>query len=292
MSKKSKRIKHNSPADPSQKSGESDRCKYSDNPHVTGEIEFRIPQSLENKHDTERREDATLENKKLLVERLMLIAVVVYSAFTFWLAITTRDAAKSAEKSAKTAQQQLELSERPWVKFKPRILTMAFNSKFFRVESAVVTIEDTFENVGPTVALNVAAWEDVFPLDATFYRTAMARQKELCDMARHPDPKGVTGYFLFPKDPFVNHSIVGPPMNLVTQAKIKTPQGDKVGFVLVGCVSYRAPFEAIDAPRHQTRYVYLLGRTGSDGIFNTGVEPTGTAIGLEVAALPDGLSAD
>jgi hypothetical protein len=169
---------------------------------------------------------------------------------------------------------------------------MVFNSKFFQFESATVTIEDTFENVGPTVALNVAAWEDVFPLDSTFYHTALARQKELCDMARHPDPKGVTGYFLFPKDPFWVKSIVGPPMKLVTQSVMKTPQGDRVGFVLVGCVSYRAPFEAIDAPRHQTRYAYLLGRRMADGDFNTGIETTGTATNLDVASLPDGILAD
>jgi hypothetical protein len=114
----------------------------------------------------------------------------------------------------------------------------------------------------------------------------------LCDIARHPDPKGVTGYFLFPKDPFFVKSIVGPPMKLVTQAVIKTPQGGRVNFVLVGCVSYRAPFEAIDAPRHQTRYAYLLGRRMADGEFNIGIEPIGTAVGVEVATLPDGLLAD
>lgn len=61
---------------------------------------------------------------------------------------------------------------------------------------------------------------------------------------------------------------------------------------MVGCVSYRAPFESVDELRHQTRYVYLLGRTGADGIFNNYIEPTGTVTGLEVVSLPDGFSAD
>lgn len=200
--------------------------------------------------------------------------------------------AKAAEDTSKTAALQVEVTGRPWVKFKPRILSVAFNSNFFRVESAVVNIEDTFENVGPTVALNVTSWEDVFPLDATFHRSAIARQKEMCDANRHLAPTGVTGYSLFPKDPFILHSIVGPPMKLVTQAVVKTSEGDRVGFVLVGCVSYRAPFEAVDAPRHQTRYVYLLGRTGADGNFNTYIEPTGTITDLGVISVPDGFSAD
>ncbi len=286
MPKKSKRLTHSSSADPSQKSGDSGVTE------VSGRIEFDLSTGLANKLDAQRGEDTVHEGKKLLVERLTLVAVVLYAGLTLWLAVTTSKAAKSAEKTAKIAQQQLELSERPWIKFKPRILSLVFNSKFFQFESTTVTIEDTFENVGPTVALNVSSWEDVFPLDATFYQTAMTRQKELCDANRHPDPARNFGYSLFPKDPFVNRSIVGPPMKLVTGATMKAPQGERVGFVLVGCVSYRAPYETIDMPRHQTRYVYLLGRTGTDGIFNTYIEPAGTVAGLEVATLPDGLSAD
>jgi len=216
------------------------------------------------------------------ISALATVAIVVLTIFYV----------RYSKRQWETMEKQLLLSERPWVKFKPRILTVVFNSKFFQFESATVTIEDTFENVGPTVALNVTSWEDVFPLDATFYQTAMARQKELCDANRHPDPKRNLGYSLFPKDPFINRSIVGPPMKLVTQAAVATPQGPRVGLVLVGCVSYRAPFEAIDMPRHQTRFVYLLGRRGIDGIFNSYVEPTGEVSGLEVASLPDGFSAD
>jgi hypothetical protein len=72
MSKKFKSMKHKRPTDPNQQGGDGGKCKYDGHADVSGTIEFGITPSLENKLDTERRENTAHENKKLLVEWLTL----------------------------------------------------------------------------------------------------------------------------------------------------------------------------------------------------------------------------
>src|ERR1039457_6672065 len=93
-------------------------------------------------------------------------------------------------------------------------------------------------------------------------RTAIARQNQWCDSNRHPDPKGLSGYMLFPKDPQTQVSTVGPFMETVIKAEVTNSEGlsGKVGFVLVGCVCYRSSFEPKSIPTHETRFMYYLGK--------------------------------
>ncbi len=73
------------------------------------------------------------------------------------------DAAKSA---AETATKSLEVGNRPWVKVNHRIVKpLDFGFVGAGGPAATMTVEDTLENVGQTVALHVLAWEDVIPLD-------------------------------------------------------------------------------------------------------------------------------
>jgi hypothetical protein len=195
-------------------------------------------------------------------------------------------------------QKQTVLTERPWVKIKQRIinpLTFNVGGRASGIPIAMMTVEDTIENIGPTVAVDVLSWEGVIPVDLNHsISTARARQKEYCDANRHPDPKGLSGYTLFPHDPSVEQSTVGPQMPSVKAATIRDESGlnGKAAFVLVGCVFYRASFEDKSAPTHQTRFVYWLGVPQEGGGFQPYVVPTGVATELRLIAMPDGFTAD
>ncbi len=160
-----------------------------------------------------------------------------------------------------------------------------------------MVIEDTLENVGQTVATDVLSWEDVIPVETVNglpnIRSAIARQNQWCGDNRHTPNGGMTGYVLFPRDPFVERSTVGPPMDAVMKVASESPAGLKgmVSFVMVGCVAYHAPFEPRNAEKHETRFIYWLGNMRPDGMFLY-VQPKGVVTTLQLVIFPNGLSAD
>lgn len=204
-------------------------------------------------------------------------------------------AANAAQRSADTARDALVASERPWVKIKHRIISpLTFNKPAWKGPVASMVIEDTVENVGPTVALNVFSWEDVIPVDSDLsLNAARARQDQWCESNRHPDTKHISGYMLFPKDPLIQHSSVGPPMETVNQAAEANPLlPGKVGFALVGCVCYRSPIDLRDAPLHETKFIYRLGEPSPNGTVQQFIRPIGIADKLQLIGWPEAFSAD
>jgi len=209
------------------------------------------------------------------------------------------ESADAAKSDAETAAAGLVLGQRPWVKIKHRIvspLTFNIGGRASSIPVAMMTVEDTIENIGQSVAENVLSWEDVIPMDPDHStKTARARQKEWCDANRHPDPRGLSGYTLFPHDPSIEQSSVGPQMPKVAEAVIRNEARDingKVAFVLVGCVCYRSSFEKPDAPTHQTRFMYYLGVPQKEGGFQPYIFPQGVAADLRLITIPDGFTAD
>jgi hypothetical protein len=189
------------------------------------------------------------------------------------------------------------LAQRPWIKIKHRIMSpLTFDVPRNGGQMAIMTIEDTMENIGQSVALNVLSWEDVIPVDLDHStRTAQRRQSDYCDTNRHPDPRSLTGYALFPHDPFVQNEVVGPTMATIQQFTVHTTDHSRidgtVAFVLVGCVFYRASFEPPNNPTHQTRFIYYLGVPQEFG-FLPNVIPRGLANTLQLIPFPNGLTVD
>lgn len=204
--------------------------------------------------------------------------------------------AQAASSAAKTASDQLVLGERPWVKIKHRIISPLTFDVGGRVSGnvAMITVEDSIENVGQSVALNVLSWEDVIPLDPDFTdKTARARQQQWCEDSRHRRPGMVTGYTLFPHDPMVQQSKMGPTMDTVTRsaASNRADLKGKVAFILVGCVVYRSSFEPQNSSAHETSFVYYLGVPQDVG-FNPYIVPNGIADTLRLILMPIGFYAD
>jgi hypothetical protein len=233
-----------------------------------------------------------------IIGALAAIALVFITAFyTHYASIQADQAIKSADaakSAANTARDTLVLAERPWIKIKHRIVKpLTFNVPGNGGLIDSMTVEDTLENVGTSVALNVLSWEDVIPIDAdNSLSTALHRQKEWCDANRHPNEKGLSGNMIFPKDPFIQNMTVGGYMKNVTPvAEANKVVPGQVGFVLVGCVCYRSSFEPKSDPTHQTRFVYYLGKVQQFGIMPY-VLPEGIASDLQLIEMPDGFSAD
>lgn len=189
------------------------------------------------------------------------------------------------------------LDQRPWIKIEPRIsepLTFDVGGRASGRNIAMATIESVIENVGKTVANRVFTWMDVIPVDAGHsLKSALTRQREYCDANRDPKLQTLSGYTLFPRQPLTEQSVVGPTMDRIAQAMAgdKITEG-KVAFVLVGCVSYRAPFEPPNTPTHQTRFVYHLGYLTGDGLLQMYVVPAGVASQLRLVQMPLNFTAD
>jgi hypothetical protein len=265
------------------------------------------PQPPNNKQRAYRGRAECRDRWKLGVEILTFVVVLAYTVVAYhqWktaidatratqtTAIAAKTQGDSALLSAQIAQQQLMLSERPWIKIKHLIVKpLTFDHPAWKGNVATVTLEGTMENVGQSVALDVQSWEDIIPEDPDFsIRTARVRQNQMCDAKRHPTGH-VFGYLLFPHDPLIQDSIVGPPMEIVIKAASASPLKGKVAFVMVGCVAYRVPFESKDAPRHETRFMYTLGKPLADGSIQPYVEPRGAHPEVQLFTFPDGFSAD
>jgi hypothetical protein len=170
-----------------------------------------------------------------------------------------------ADRSAKTAAQQLEMSERPWVvpELKPSApleFTADGRMGFWVLEK--------FTNIGHSVALNV---------NQTFFFTIEElngsadeqlskeeRQKDMCDRLRATGEKfpsfGQGETLLFPND-FTNYSIpIGFSKEDVEKVRIRD---DYIwGLLIVGCVDYTFSFSS---KHHQTRYIYEIVKAAQPG---------------------------
>lgn len=215
-------------------------------------------------------------------------------------AIFSQQSVEQARRSADIAEKSLEFSrldQRPWLKVAHRIikpLTFNVGGRASDKDVAMLVLEKTVENVGKGVAINVFSWEDVVPIDLDHSpRSALARQEEWCGDNRFPDPKGLSGYMLFPGETMTVSAQMGPTMERV--AEFTHSQGGlsgKAAFMVVGCVCYKSTFESDSIPTHQTRFAYYLAAPAEEGGVNPYVLPEGVADRLRLTSFPLGFSAD
>jgi hypothetical protein len=173
--------------------------------------------------------------------------------------------------------------------------------------AAIMVVEDTMENVGNSVALNVISWEDVIPEDPDFSTTsARKRRDEWCNANKRFDTaRALNGTIVFPHDPSVQVSSMGPLMSTVNKAveaniipfkkffhgNGPNPLLGKVEFVMVGCVVYRSSFEPDGTRPHTTGFLYHLAEPLQFGVQGF-VSPHGTADRLQLISFADGFFAD
>ena len=228
-------------------------------------------------------------------------------------AVISADAAKNA---AVTSEKAMTVGNRPWVKITHKIVqplsfglppttpadvvTFAFIGA--KEPVARMMVEDTFENVGQTIALDVISWEDVFPEDYEIppgggpaiptAKSALARQNDWCGTNRNSEQSRQSGTILFPHTPVTQISGMAAPMSKVNEAAGKSPIRGKASFVMVGCIGYRSSFEDLKAPNHQIRFIYHLGSQQASGGWYGFVEPRGIASDLTLIKAFDTFTSD
>jgi hypothetical protein len=255
------------------------------------------------------------------IEAACAVALVVITGFYTHYAHQTlteigkqspeiKKSAEAAKSAADTAHDSLVLANRPWIKIKHRIVKpLNFDFVGAAGPAATMDVEDTMENVGNSVALNVISWEDVIPVDPDFSTTsARKRRDEWCNANKRFDPANSTtlnGRIMFPHDPFVQVSGMGPLMSTVNKAvednmiplknffrgSAPNPLLGKVQFVMVGCVVYGSSFEPDGTRQHTTGFLYRLAEPLPGGAVQGFISPHGTADRLQLIAFPDGFFA-
>lgn len=215
-----------------------------------------------NEHD---RQVFHTDTRRLRIEKTALafavvasVAVIVTLIYVKRSTDASTTAALAAQRSAETAGQQFEATDRPWVKLvelKPRGLQFigpSFTRKFGTYDQLVVHSTLTIKNIGRSVATQIRAittpyvplWKDgwgnqIEPL-----------QRTACESI---DPKGPINATLFPDDAYeINQGA----QSLLTAANINRDNPNSFVFVLIiGCIDYRF---AAAKNSHQTAFVYEL----------------------------------
>jgi hypothetical protein len=195
-------------------------------------------------------------------------ALVVITAFGIAIAVCTLrslnrsvsasiDQAHSAATQACIAQQEFELSERPWVSVVPT----RFTDLVFDKNGAHIGVTFSLENSGHSPADHVDLEAQLLPLKAeNFVSYGLNRQKEICGVLRaKTDEKIEFGTFsLFPNVAIPKSLNLSVGSTEITNAE--QHQGPKpflISMLVVGCVDYRFEFES---GHHQTGFLYSLDR--------------------------------
>jgi hypothetical protein len=198
-----------------------------------------------------------LDYVKFVVEVIGLGFLIVYTVYAGLQWRESKKAAKAAESAATTASNELELSDRPWL----RVEADAKNGLMFvngRQASFMLTL--SIKNVGKSIAKGIQVDAKIVPTDPgmPLVTDAAQRQGQLCD---HPMLTPIGAFDLFPSDNPTERQIdvSALPSEIAAQSvKATFPNGsshDIVGFYVFGCVTYRSSF---GNSYHQTRFSYHL----------------------------------
>jgi hypothetical protein len=244
------------------------------------------------------------ERWRTVVSALALVVsglALAVSCFSVYLskrsATAAEQSAAAAQRNAATAEGAFRLTQqnaRPWVSVEPSLTQpVTFDEK----GNLPLEIDLGVKNVGNAVALDTRTWADMFILDPDGQDT-IARQKqgEQCEIYRFPtysaqDSPGIT---LYPGLETVHLSInVGKWAKEIRRelARALPSHKGKVGFAIAGCVSYRAAFEDHQTSRHQTRFLYYLGRR-ENGESDYFMKPQGSPEDIVLLPMTYGNSAD
>jgi hypothetical protein len=215
--------------------------------------------------------------------------------------VVSRNLAEATKSAAATAGQTLMLTHRPWVMVTHQIVEpskplepLRFTESDTGDVRAWLLLNEVLENIGHSVAVDVVSWSEVIPGDPQGFQSALARRKRRCDELRHPHAKTSPGSVLFPehKDPPAGKLLVTKDGAIRRAISLAHPQLEgHINLVVVGCISYRASFEAPDVPRHQTRFIYVLGHPEKGRLF-AALKPSGKIMGIGLVPIPEATTAD
>jgi hypothetical protein len=123
---------------------------------------------------------------KVMLDTLTFLAAAGAAVAAIYYAVVTRGMWKQMQTQTKTAQQQLESSDRAWIKL---VAIETSDLKFAQNGDASISFKPAFQNIGRTVATYVSVAGKLVLQDEKhdFFREPMAVQNEICsELARAP----------------------------------------------------------------------------------------------------------
>lgn len=245
--------------------------KQNDNPSI---IPPRVQISFSEEEQKERRvyqeQHYALQKSLKRAAWLTFWGVFIYAGITLAVWYST-------QRTASTAEKQLEMSERPWIKIVnveptgnlPAIGGLGFlkampNSDEIKV-NATINFKLSFTNIGHSVA-DVTPEAEFFmpPFSSTeYWNRVAAEEKRFCDS---PDVKAVTSQkiTLFPNEPQPFDYFAGITTPIRPAGMNHLPEGSGIFPALIICVSYRQK----GLPSlYQTRAVYEISHLDTHSRF-------------------------
>ncbi|HTC49828.1 MAG TPA: hypothetical protein VK722_21075 [Candidatus Aquilonibacter sp.] len=233
------------------------RTKQSNPDVLTTQHMLASPLSNPHYEITCKTEKTSWDKFKDGAEIVGICLLAVYTWYSIKMYCANRDAANAASSAAKTAENTLIVSERPWVVVDAMVATGPL--RFLPNGRANVNLSFHIKNIGQSIASNIylrpQMMGNIFGQQASV--EPFTRQAEWCDSVRKetPDPRFLKT--LFP------HEDAWQPMGLeLTKEEIESssatyPVGElKRKFIVplvYGCVNYQFPFSK---DIHQTRFIF------------------------------------
>ena len=189
---------------------------------------------------------------------LAVVAASIYAfvaAFQWYQMKKSTDAAiasaDSARRAAKTAQRQLELSERPWV----AVLDAAIRSSLvFDDKGAHTEVSFVLKNTGHSPALSVSISPELTTVCTNCPKPVYVEERA-CKDAKHSSK--FVSYTIFPGETFVERD-QGHDMKM-SEAEIERGFGisgtHTIIPAVIGCVDYKTPFSS---EIHHTGFAFVL----------------------------------
>jgi len=166
----------------------------------------------------------------------------------------TQALAEQAVRQTELTQAQLELSHRPWIS----VDIAPASPLVFDERGGVMMFNVTMKNVGHSVAKHVSLWMEfvvagVHDLNETSNRLSNIMKQPVNEQSDY-------GWLLFPNQLAAEpRPAIAQPSDIQKALEIgHFKDVGAIGLHLVGCVDYPSSFDP--KKRHQTRFVYLLGR--------------------------------
>jgi hypothetical protein len=218
-----------------------------------------IPDRIFDELVRQGKEEERREQTKIKYERRTMWAVIIYatiagfqSCFVYQSNGINRKAANAAKGSADTAQKELEMSQRPWLKIEP----VSLGSFTVDKDGATIKIGISITNVGRSIAQSITFGGWMVALEIQNPRD---EQKTRCGNL-HSAPGNKFGYVLFPEENLKLEWTFRIASNLIAAIfKFGERINDKAMAppALFGCVSYQFGFEGGE---HQTGFMSTLAR--------------------------------
>lgn len=234
------------------------------------------PPTKSEEESAEGKKRKRRETIKFRVELIGAFVLVIYTAFTILMWRANKKSADAAKSAADTAREQLELSERPWIKIldlqprgdQPIVGGLSFqkigpfkNDPDVRVQ-ATIQIKLSFKNIGHSVADVTPNIEFFMPQFSAseYWNRVSAEEHRFCGS---PDMSAVTEQkiVIFPDEPqpFDWYGGISTPIRRENINHL--PEGTGIAPVMIVCVSYR--HKGLPSI-YQTRAVYEISRLGSE----------------------------